>query len=89
MLLYLHIPFCDSKCHYCAFNSYTTKFNLKKDYMKALNKQLKYDLELKNCQNKKLETVFFGGGTPSSIKPEEYEETFEILENYIDEKTEK
>ena len=87
MLLYIHIPFCDSKCHYCAFNSYTTKFNLKKDYMKALNKQLKHDLD-KYCKNKKLETIFIGGGTPSTIKVEDYKETFEILKNYFDEETE-
>ncbi|WP_228712657.1 radical SAM family heme chaperone HemW [Halarcobacter mediterraneus] len=87
MLLYMHIPFCDSKCHYCAFNSYTTKFNLKKEYMKALNKQLQHDL-YKYCQNKKLETIFIGGGTPSTINPKYYEETFKILENYIDENTE-
>lgn len=87
MLLYIHIPFCDSKCHYCAFNSYTTKFNLKKDYMKALNIQLKHDLE-NYCKDKTLETVFIGGGTPSTIKIEDYEETFKILENYIDKNTE-
>ena len=45
MLLYIHIPFCDSKCFYCAFNSYTDKFHLKNEYMKALKIQLKNELE--------------------------------------------
>ncbi|PHO12291.1 coproporphyrinogen III oxidase [Malaciobacter marinus] len=84
MLLYIHIPFCDSKCYYCAFNSYTDKFHLKHNYMKALVKQLKFELEYVKKENKKLETVFIGGGTPSSIKHEEYEEVFELIKPYLE-----
>ncbi|RXJ70226.1 coproporphyrinogen III oxidase [Halarcobacter ebronensis] len=80
MLLYIHIPFCDSKCHYCAFNSYTDRFHLKKEYMRALEKQLKNDL--KNI-DKKIETLFIGGGTPSTIRYEEYTEIFKIIKPYI------
>ena len=88
MLLYIHIPFCDSKCFYCAFNSYTDRFHLKQEYMKALCKQLKHDLE-KNLKNdEKLETIFFGGGTPSTIKIEEYKQVFDILKKYITKNTE-
>ncbi|RXJ84782.1 radical SAM family heme chaperone HemW [Arcobacter cloacae] len=84
MLLYIHIPFCDSKCFYCAFNSYTDKFQLKYEYMKALKKQLKRNLDnyvLK--RDKKIETVFIGGGTPSTIKASEYEEIFEIIKPHL------
>ncbi|MCT7551225.1 radical SAM family heme chaperone HemW [Aliarcobacter butzleri] len=89
MLLYIHIPFCDSKCFYCAFNSYTDKFSLKNDYMKALKIQLKNNIEkyVKN-RNKKIETVFIGGGTPSTIKAFEYKEIFEIINPYLEEKVE-
>ena len=89
MLLYIHIPFCDSKCFYCAFNSYTDKSAFKHQYMNALKVQLKNNIEnyvAKN--NKKIETVFIGGGTPSTIKASEYEEVFEIIKPYIDESTE-
>ncbi|PUE64084.1 radical SAM family heme chaperone HemW [Arcobacter caeni] len=89
MLLYIHIPFCDSKCFYCAFNSYTDRFHLKHEYMNALKKQLKNDLEnyvIKH--NKKIETVFIGGGTPSTIKPSEYEEIFEMIKPHLEEFTE-
>lgn len=82
MLLYIHIPFCDSKCHYCAFNSYTDRFHLKKEYMSALRKQLQFELE-KNSEKKSIETVFIGGGTPSTIKTEEYEKLFEIFTPYL------
>lgn len=89
MLLYIHIPFCDSKCFYCAFNSYTDRFHLKHEYMNALKKQLKNDLEnyvIKH--NKKIETVFIGGGTPSTIKPIEYEEIFEMIKPHLEKSAE-
>lgn len=82
MLLYIHIPFCDSKCHYCAFNSYTDRFHLKKSYMDALRKQLQYELN-KNSSKKSIETVFIGGGTPSTIKTDEYEKVFGIINPYL------
>lgn len=80
MLLYLHIPFCDSKCFYCAFNSYTSLHSLQDEYMKALEIQLKYEL---SKQNKKIETIFIGGGTPSTIKPIYYQKILEIIKPYI------
>ena len=54
--------------------------------MNALKKQLKNDLEnyvIKN--NKKIETVFIGGGTPSTIKAFEYEEIFEMIKPHLEE----
>ena len=86
MLLYIHIPFCDSKCFYCAFNSYTDRFHLKHEYMNALKKQLRNNLDnyvIKD--NKKIETVFIGGGTPSTIKAFEYEEIFEMIKPHLEE----
>lgn len=80
MLLYIHIPFCDSKCFYCAFNSYTSLHSLKEEYMKALKKQLQYELQ---SQNKQIETIFIGGGTPSTINPQEYKDIYEIVQPYI------
>lgn len=84
MLLYIHIPFCDSKCFYCAFNSYTDKFHLKQEYMKALKKQLKNELDnYVKKHNKEIETVFIGGGTPSCVKSEEYEEVLNMIKPYL------
>ena len=84
MLLYIHIPFCDSKCSYCAFNSYVDKFHLKQEYMDALCKQLKYELKRFNTKPKSIETVFIGGGTPSTISPKLYKPMFDILSPYLD-----
>ena len=56
--------------------------------MKALAKQLKFDLEKNLEKNEKLETVFIGGGTPSTIKVELYKEVFDILNPYLSENCE-
>lgn len=83
MLLYIHIPFCDSKCSYCSFNSYVDKFHLKEQYMKALALQLKHELERFNAQESSIESVFIGGGTPSTVEPKLYKSIFQILQPYL------
>ena len=82
-MLYIHIPFCDSKCFYCAFNSYTTKNYLKKDYFNTL--KLQFESETKPD---KFQSIFIGGGTPSVMDLEFYEKLFEMLNPYINENTE-
>ncbi|PHS57265.1 MAG: coproporphyrinogen III oxidase [Sulfurimonas sp.] len=83
MLLYIHIPFCDSKCSYCAFNSYVDKFHLKRTYMKSLHIQLLYELKRFNVKEKEIESIFIGGGTPSTVEPELYQAIFNTLEPYL------
>ena len=80
-LLYIHIPFCDSKCNYCAFNSYTNLNHLKKEYFNAIKKQLLNDIEKFNVTN--FETIFIGGGTPSTMPISFYEKLFKLLEPFI------
>ena len=87
MLLYIHIPFCDSKCFYCAFNSYVDRFHLKQAYMKALEKQLLHDIK-HYLKDKRIETVFIGGGTPSCVEFKEYENIFKIISPYLKENCE-
>lgn len=83
MLLYIHIPFCDSKCYYCSFNSYVELFSYKKVYLEALKKQLQFELEK---YTPKIETIFIGGGTPSTIDADEYQKILEIIEPYFKDK---
>lgn len=78
MLLYIHIPFCDSKCSYCAFNSYSNIFDRVDEYFKALYKQLEQKLQ----KNPQIETVFIGGGTPSSVDASYYEPIFSMLQTH-------
>ena len=88
MLIYLHIPFCDSKCHYCAFNSYVDKFYLKETYMEAIIKQLKLELSIFKPKKNSIKSLFIGGGTPSSVKPKLYDNFFKIIKPYLKENAE-
>lgn len=85
MLLYIHIPFCDSKCSYCAFNSYVDKFHLKQAYMKALEVQLEYELQRFSTSKNSIETIFIGGGTPSTVEPSLYLPLFNTLRPFLKE----
>ena len=85
MLLYIHIPFCDSKCSYCAFNSYVDKFHLKQEYMQQLLVQLSFEMKRFNVSvTNKIETVFIGGGTPSTIDAPLYKPLFEMIQPYLE-----
>lgn len=86
MLLYIHIPFCDSKCSYCAFNSYVDKFSRRERYMKALLEQLRCEMERFGVSaDNRIETVFIGGGTPSTVEPELYRDIFDAISPYLEE----
>lgn len=82
MHIYIHIPFCDSKCGYCAFFSQVDKLNLIPDYFLALKKDLKYQLEKYNCKN--ISSIFIGGGTPNIADSKYYIDIFNILEPLFD-----
>lgn len=82
--LYIHIPFCKSKCPYCNF------YSVKYCEIDAKNYAEKLISEFKKYKGSKFNTVYLGGGTPSALAPELIEKIiFEIKNNFIiDEKSE-
>ena len=66
--VYVHIPFCVRKCYYCDFVSYSNKFEMQDEYIKKLIEEIEDNKEL--LKNNEITTIYIGGGTPSSIKPE-------------------
>ena len=74
--IYIHIPFCAKKCYYCDFfMSLSLKY--KDDYLKALKQELK--LRKNYLQNQSVETIYFGGGTPSLLNEKELNALFEEI----------
>ena len=69
--LYIHIPFCRFKCFYCDFNTYAGIENLLPNYVDALTTEIRRWGEALRQTGIEAETptVFFGGGTPSLLKP--------------------
>ena len=62
--IYLHIPFCKTRCIYCDFYS-TTRSELITRYIHALCNEL--EMKKEYLKEEKIETVYFGGGTPSQL----------------------
>ncbi len=62
--LYIHIPFCLKKCSYCDFYSVAVTEDIKRDYVKAIIKEIK---QWGGKLGRPIDTVYFGGGTPSLI----------------------
>ena len=80
--LYIHIPFCQRKCYYCDFNSYSGKQHLIRDYIEALKKEIKmYKSILDSC---KIDTIFFGGGTPSILEGDQIAVIMDTIKEYYD-----
>lgn len=63
--LYVHIPFCKHKCHYCDFNSVVCQTPPWRDYARALLDELAHWSQQPRCAGRRLASIFFGGGTPS------------------------
>lgn len=77
MSMYLHIPFCKSMCSYCAFNTYTEMDALIPRFVAALAQEIRILAAVNPGYT--LKTVFFGGGTPSLLTPQQYEQLFDTL----------
>lgn len=75
--IYLHIPFCKTRCIYCDFYS-TTRSEMADRYVSALCRELK--LRKSYLDNEPVETIYFGGGTPSQLSKEYFEKIFETIE---------
>lgn len=83
MLSYLHIPFCDSKCPYCGFNSYTNISDLQDTYMQSIVQQLNYKIKKQGIEKNSLESLFIGGGTPSCLDANSYKKFFTLIKPYL------
>jgi len=78
--LYLHIPFCAKRCIYCDFYS-NTEIGYKADYVAALIKEMSLRRDYFHGQT--VETIYFGGGTPSLLQAPDFEAIFEAIYRYF------
>jgi putative oxygen-independent coproporphyrinogen III oxidase len=82
LALYVHMPWCVRKCPYCDFNSHQLKSAAPDAaYIDALIRD--FDLELARLQDRRIDTVFFGGGTPSLFQPEDFSRLIGALRQRI------
>lgn len=79
--LYIHIPFCAKRCLYCDFFS-NTEMKYKTPYLDALIREM--EQRKAYLEGERLETIYFGGGTPSQLAPADFERLFEAIYRHFD-----
>ena len=79
-MLYIHIPFCKSYCTYCSFFR-TTSLDLKEKYVDTLCREI--DLRHDYLGKTSLDTIYFGGGTPSLLTADELSKIFSAIGKYF------
>jgi oxygen-independent coproporphyrinogen-3 oxidase len=74
--IYLHIPLCRQACYYCDFH-FSTYFGIKTEIVNALKKELL--IQKSYLGTKKIDTIYFGGGTPSVLSTDDLESLIDII----------
>ncbi len=77
--IYIHIPFCLRRCPYCDFNTYALTSIPEKEYVSALLSELDFRASQEAWKERTVETVYFGGGTPTLFKPSSIKQITEAI----------
>src|SRR5712672_2187168 len=78
--IYIHIPFCKQACTYCNFH-FSTNLDLQNDFTAALLKEI--SLRKSYIKEEIVETIYFGGGTPSLLPPQTIYQILESVSSYF------
>ncbi|MCC6448587.1 MAG: radical SAM protein, partial [Chitinophagaceae bacterium] len=78
--IYIHIPFCKKACHYCNFH-FSTSANYQNEMIDSILQELFIQKDF--FENEKIETIYFGGGTPSFIETYQIERILNQIQNYF------
>lgn len=79
--LYIHVPFCVKRCLYCDFYS-NTEMKYKDSFVSAISREM--ELRREYLGNESLETIYFGGGTPSQLQAEDFDKIFNAIHRLFD-----
>ena len=79
--VYIHFPYCEKKCPYCDFNSHVTNKIEHNRFLEAYKKDFDFYFSKIEKKNLHLESIFFGGGTPSLMEPFVVEKIIEYIKN--------
>jgi len=81
--LYLHVPFCIRKCNYCSFVSAPREDELVAAYLKALGREIEIYSRSLAPENKAVDSIYIGGGTPTCLSGGELAEILERIFSYF------
>ncbi|MFY7838944.1 MAG: radical SAM family heme chaperone HemW [Lacibacter sp.] len=77
--IYIHIPFCRQACNYCNFH-FSTSLHYKNEFVAALLKEIQLQSAANYLQGQQIETIYFGGGTPSLLSIDELQQILQALQ---------
>ncbi len=82
--LYVDIPFCPTTCLYCSFTSYPLSAWASRvdEYLDAVEREMDFTAE--RCRDKKMNTVYIGGGTPTTLTPAQMERLIRMIRSHFD-----
>ena len=78
--IYLHIPFCRQACHYCDFH-FSTQVKTMGDLLQAMRNELQ--ARRAYLENEPIETIYFGGGTPSLLPTDDLQRVLDDIYKYF------
>lgn len=81
LAIYIHWPFCKSKCPYCDFNSHVREQINQQDFIDAYTKEISHFADF--LSGKKISSIYFGGGTPTLAPMKFFESTLNNLNKYL------
>ena len=79
--IYIHVPFCTQRCIYCDFYSQTDE-RLRADYLRAIRREL--EMRADELGGEAVETIYFGGGTPSQLHAADFAPIFRTIQQHYD-----
>ncbi len=79
--IYFHIPFCKQACYYCDFH-FSTSLKYKAEMLQAMHREMA--LQSHYLANKPVETIYFGGGTPSLLGADDIQRFIDLLAHHFD-----
>lgn len=84
--LYVGVPFCPTRCAYCSFISQAVAHNQKfvKPYVEALLKEIEETSRMADSLGYKVETIYFGGGTPTTLSPDDLDRLIKRVKDCFD-----
>jgi oxygen-independent coproporphyrinogen-3 oxidase len=82
--IYLHVPFCTTKCTYCAFNTYINLEHIIAPFVDALSQEIEIVAQGHDSTQGQVHTVFFGGGTPTLLTAEQFGQILAVIRREFD-----
>jgi len=79
LALYVHVPFCKAKCTYCDFYSIVGRENSIPEFVTSLVREIEHKRISLDLSEFKIDTIFFGGGTPNLLQPDDMEVILQAL----------